>query len=274
MAAESNRTVNVSDMKIVYINHSDNDEKHWLHLLHTHYFTEIFYITAGKGEFLVKNQSVSVSKGSVILIPPYVEHTEVSNLDAPMVYYVVGVAGIRLRESESGAIDYLKLKDFDQQLAFCFLGAYQEWQEQQPYADSIAHDLVHILVTKISRLTMTQIYPEKDKDVSGDAFKIKNYIDNRFAESVTLDRLSDELHKSKYHLSQIFSRDYDMTISQYLQLVRFNNAKFLLRTTNYNLSDIARLTGFSSQSYLTQLFRKKEAMTPSDYRKQERMQIK
>ena len=43
--------------------------------------------------------------------------------------------------------------------------------------------------------------------------------------------------------------------------------KELLENTDYGISDIAHLTGFSSQSYLSQSFRKSCGMTAGTYRK-------
>jgi len=43
--------------------------------------------------------------------------------------------------------------------------------------------------------------------------------------------------------------------------------KELLENTDYGISDIAHLTGFSSQSYLSQSFRKSCGMTAGNYRK-------
>ena len=53
----------------------------------------------------------------------------------------------------------------------------------------------------------------------------------------------------------------------YLNRKRIEVCKELLENTDYGISDIAHLTGFSSQSYLSQSFRKSCGMTAGTYRK-------
>ena len=43
-------------------------------------------------------------------------------------------------------------------------------------------------------------------------------------------------------------------------------SRFMLKNTNYSASQIVSLLGFSSSSYFSQCFRRKEHMSPSQYR--------
>ncbi|MCI2171377.1 helix-turn-helix transcriptional regulator [Schleiferilactobacillus perolens] len=265
------RFVQTKDLGVLYINHSDNNEKHWLHLRHTHYFTEIFYITAGSGRFLIRDDYHVVKEGDVLYIPPMVEHTEFSDLETPMSYYVIGVEGIQLNGEENQ--DHLQLHDSDADLAYYFIHGHNELTAKKLYWQTVVYDMVHIILTKISRLSMTPIAAQESQTVSSDSFKIKNYIDNNFADNIKLDDLAAMLHRSKYHLSHTFTEDYGVSISRYIQRVRLNAAKFLLETTNYSLAEVADIAGFTSQSYLTQTFQKREDMTPTDYRKEKRLHV-
>ncbi|MTL76553.1 AraC family transcriptional regulator, partial [Turicibacter sanguinis] len=48
---------------------------------------------------------------------------------------------------------------------------------------------------------------------------------------------------------------------------RLEKSLFLLKTTNYTITEIALQCGFNSSSYFTETFRKELNCTPSDYRK-------
>ena len=54
---------------------------------------------------------------------------------------------------------------------------------------------------------------------------------------------------------------------EYLLTKRINNAKFLLTATDKSFSDIAYNSGFSSQTYMTYVFKKKTSCTPMQYKK-------
>ena len=70
------------------------DEKDWPSVLHTHHFTELFFVAGGGGNFLFRDKSYPIKTGDLIIVPPYLEHTEQSALNHPLQYYVIGIDGI------------------------------------------------------------------------------------------------------------------------------------------------------------------------------------
>ena len=66
----------------------------WHSTLHTHPFTELFYVVDGKGEFIIQQQRFAVKANDFVIINPHVEHTEVSSSEDPLEYIVVGIQGL------------------------------------------------------------------------------------------------------------------------------------------------------------------------------------
>ncbi len=58
--------------------------------MHAHEYTEIFYITSGKGKFMFSNTSVPFQENDVFIIPRYTAHQEV-NISPKVRYLVVSV---------------------------------------------------------------------------------------------------------------------------------------------------------------------------------------
>ena len=54
---------------------------------------------------------------------------------------------------------------------------------------------------------------------------------------------------------------------EYLTDIRIEESKVLLSTTNYSMSQIASIVGFSTQAYFSKQFKQKLGMTPLAYRK-------
>ena len=98
--------------------------------------------------------------------------------------------------------------------------------------------------------------------------QIKEYLDSNYSEHITLDTLTSLTHMNKYYMVHSFTKYTGLSPIQYLNQTRLKRAQHLLRTTNYSISDIASSTGFSSQSYFTQIFRKNFNMTPVKYRQE------
>ena len=53
-------------------------ENDWQSIPHIHHFSELIYITEGRGFFALEGKKYQVSEGDLIIIPPDMEHTELS----------------------------------------------------------------------------------------------------------------------------------------------------------------------------------------------------
>lgn len=93
-----------------------------------------------------------------------------------------------------------------------------------------------------------------------------SYINEHFAEPLSLETLAEAASLSPYYFTRIFSRQTGMTPHQYLIATRIGAAKFLLKTTELPIKEIGFSCGFSSESSFCTTFRKWEHMTPSEYR--------
>ncbi len=67
---------------------------------------------------------------------------------------------------------------------------------------------------------------------------------------------------------QSFRKYASTTPAQYIQTLRISNSKMLLETTDYNITEIAKLVGYENPLYFSRLFRKQCGKSPSQFRKQ------
>ncbi len=94
-----------------------------------------------------------------------------------------------------------------------------------------------------------------------------NYISSHFAEPLTLQDVANHLHLNPSYFSRVFKQSFGSSFKEYLTQVRIEEAKRLLKNTEYSLLDIAVATGFDNQSYFTNVFKKVTGLTPGQYRK-------
>lgn len=86
--------------------------------------------------------------------------------------------------------------------------------------------------------------------------------------SLSLQRASDELEINPTYLSREFSKYFDnLSFGDYIRKMRIEKAMLLMETTNYSLTEIAYLTGFSDQSHFNRIFKKQTGENPSTHRK-------
>ena len=97
---------------------------------------------------------------------------------------------------------------------------------------------------------------------------IENQIDNP---DLSNTRLALELHISEIHLRKLFRAYLSTSPKQYIQSLRWDHAKNLLISTSSSISEIAAKCGYSGTNMFCRAFKKMYGVTPTEYRKENRM---
>ena len=88
----------------------------------------------------------------------------------------------------------------------------------------------------------------------------------RFRSNVAF--LAEQFGITPNYLSSRYRRQTGIKLTEYIQQIRLAHAEELLRQTNQKVQDIARQCGYEyNVGYFQQSFRKKQGMSPSEYRK-------
>ena len=96
---------------------------------------------------------------------------------------------------------------------------------------------------------------------------ILDYIENHYHEDLTIDRLSTIFHYSPSYLCRYFKKMCDMSLFQYIKLIRLNHAFIDVCQTHDRISDIALKHGFADSKAFIKAFKEKYKQTPQAYRK-------
>ena len=97
---------------------------------------------------------------------------------------------------------------------------------------------------------------------------VKEYLDERYTEKLTLDDLAEKFFINKFYLSKIFKETYGTTVNNYLISKRITRAKQLLRFTDMTVDEVGVAVGMGDANYFSRMFRKVEGISPREYRKQ------
>jgi two-component system response regulator YesN len=92
------------------------------------------------------------------------------------------------------------------------------------------------------------------------------YIHRHFSENISLEEVAAEASLSPSYFSRIFKNEMKMSFTEYLNRVRIDESKRLLRNSSESLSEIASRCGFSDQSYYTKIFKKSLNISPGKFR--------
>jgi PAS domain S-box-containing protein len=96
--------------------------------------------------------------------------------------------------------------------------------------------------------------------------EIASYINDKYAESITVDRLAEMAQLSVVQFERNFKKVFHSTPVKYINMIRIKAACKLLAETSLDMKTIASQTGFNDQSYFTKQFFKALGILPKDYR--------
>lgn len=245
----------------------------WHSTLHTHPFTELFYVVDGKGEFNIQGQRFPVKPNDFVIINPQVEHTELSSPDEPLEYIVLGINGLSFSNltpvSEGGhPFSFFNLRDEQKDILRYLNAMVQEATSQQMSYELVCHNLLEILLIKILRHQHFDLEVGKQSKATKDISFIKHYLETYYHESIQLEDLASMTHLSRFYISHSFKKEIGMSPMEYLIDIRIKESKILLRTTNYSISQVADIVGFTTPTYFSKQFRKSTGISPTDYREQ------
>ncbi len=97
--------------------------------------------------------------------------------------------------------------------------------------------------------------------------KLQRYITNHMDGKLYLENLSEEVDLTPEYLCRLFRKETHMTITQYIQQLRVNEAIWLLRYSDKPIVEIAQSVGFQNQSHFAKVFQTHTGQTPTNYRK-------
>ena len=134
------------------------------------------------------------------------------------------------------------------------------------YSDTLAHALA-------VRFLLCGSSPKHPRNSSVEPLpprilrRIRDRIEAELDTQLSLASLANESGYSREHFLRMFRAATGLTPHQYVLERRLNAAQQLLRQSTMLLADIALQCGFSSQTHMNDVFRKRLGVTPLEYRR-------
>lgn len=126
----------------------------------------------------------------------------------------------------------------------------------------------HLLLGLFLELDMAvTLASDKPAIIPDVIISLQNYLDRSYSSDINLDLLARTFNISKFHMSREFKRCIGKSPIDYLIDVRIARAKTLLSDTDRPIADICQLVGIPNPNHFLYLFKEREGVTPSAFRK-------
>ena len=96
--------------------------------------------------------------------------------------------------------------------------------------------------------------------------KAKEYISENYNRLLSVKEVADYVHLNPEYFTRLFKTETGQNLKNYIIDCKLMMAKDLLANSNLPVSMVALEVGYSSFSHFTQIFKKAENMTPSEYK--------
>ncbi|MBQ9860712.1 MAG: helix-turn-helix transcriptional regulator [Clostridia bacterium] len=253
------------------------DKKTFVKSSHSHPYYEFLYVRHASFNYLIEDEIVSPVNNSIILVDKNTIHKALyadTDIDT---YIIVQFYGSLIEDELKADLEnlfknrILTLSDKDMVLIdFLMNKAYKESKERKNNRTAMLkyqlHELIEILY-RISVNNKTDFSPSAPSVMEKAITYINENLFSQSAPEITLQSVADQFHMSPYSFSKMFKRESGIGFKEYIISAKILQAKKLLASTDYPITEIAFLSGFTDSNYFSSVFKKYESVTPSEYSK-------
>ncbi len=111
-------------------------------------------------------------------------------------------------------------------------------------------------------------YKEETKELGKEnhILRLHDYIAENIAADLSMTRLAEVVHLNAGYLSRLYIQTTGISLSDYINMSRLEEAKRLLKTTSFKIYEIAQMVGYDTALSFIRFFKKQMDMTPQEYR--------
>lgn len=235
--------------------------------LHLHSELEIMYVNKGTLLTHIDGSTYHINENEAIFVFPNTVHDCISISESNHTDFTLLIYNPMLYSDYQNILNayiptkpLIKQKDLHPDIVYS-IHAISADPDQKEIVTAFMQIIIHraIPLLNLAKRTCDTIAPALPA-------QIIEYISTHYKEHVSLEILSRALNVSKFHISKLFSNILRISLSDYVNTLRINYSKGLLRKSDLAIIDIAFESGFENQQSFNRAFKKYCGITPRQYR--------
>lgn len=244
--------------------HLDEQKKSKPFNAHWHEHIELLYITDGVCRINGNGVTDSLKSGDTVFFSPNCVHTIEAETDVCK-YYCITVDkqfcdnfGIPVGTSQFSFICSDEVSEYFKRII--------ELMENTPpyYREEVKAILLRIIIMCYRGYEALGGNTNSANTRNRMVAEAIDYISSHLKEQISIEELCKHVGFTKFYFCRKFKEVTGKTVVEYINLMRCINAKRLIKSGQYNISECAELSGFSNLSYFTKTYRKHMGKKPSE----------
>lgn len=224
-----------------------------------HIHVELLYVLEGCVSLTVDGVAHTLKAGEIAILFPYLTHSYES---APEAKAILMMFDPSITSFESTLMKYKPTCFYreDSSLRPLLERAVIVYQQRQyktasGYLNAALGELLELLELE-----------ERDSADRNVVVRLLSYCEENFTQPITVASVAQALYISPSYVSKIFSQKLRYSFREYINALRIQKAKFLLRETDKQMLQIMAECGFRNQSSFNRVFRENGGISPKAYR--------
>lgn len=241
----------------------------WVFPAHSHdSCTEVSFLAEGESEVRMEDGIYRLQKGDVLIKRQQVIHQEKGISEGPITLICLMINGVHFEGDEPEEIlDQPKHAQLISSDRCDLLKELFFYLERSVKKGHVSQETLSALLLILREVELEGLVRLPKSYVKADFVEsIKNYIDENYAEKLSLKSLSEQFFISPYYMERIFTKEIGNNINRYIIDRRMGEAERSLIFTNDDIKSIANRCGFTDIHYFYKVFKKNTGMTPAEFR--------
>lgn len=242
---------------------------------HVHKTYEFYYLIHGERDYIIGDSIYKIKKGTFIMINPNVPHMTRGGLYTRFLAsfddnFFDFIPSTIIKTCFSKNIVILipeQQKFFEQLMEKIYNESIKKNEDSKVLEKLYFAEMLTLLYRLIINEKKINTLTIKQKSHPQIIYDISLFVKKNINIDITVNDISKKFFVSVSHLSRIFKASTGFTLINYINNVRLNEVLKYLSTSNYSISKIAALCGYSSANYLSLNFKKNFGISPLNYKK-------
>ncbi len=249
---------------------------------HSHDFPEIGVILEGEGLYHLDDEYIPVRTGDVLIFNPGTRHESIiDDSETGRVEFFFGFTDVKfcgmrpnhIELKDGGNVLHTKGKTQRRIFRICEEMVKENQTRMPGRYFMLKSFLVQLLLSIVREQTgQVELAEGKEFDYAGKkdtAEKIADYLEEHYADKISLDQIAENMYLSPFYISKIFKSEIGESPIHYLIRVRMEKAKAILESgSSLSIAEIAERVGYEDAYHFSKLFKKAYGVSPSKMRKE------